>query len=68
MALWGTEPDLTAAHLIPEIDKDEEHKKYKQSMKYFDFGALLAHFLGIIMVVLHGKHNLKNRFERIKTI
>jgi cytochrome b561 len=40
--------------LPPEIDLKAEQKKYEQTMKYFDFIALLAHAMGIIMVCLNG--------------
>ena len=54
---YSEEPDLAAANLIPEVDKAAEHKKYKQTMKYFDFAALITHGVGVIMMVLSGKPN-----------
>lgn len=51
---YSEEPDLAAANLIPEVDKAAEHKKYKQTMKYFDFAALITHGVGVIMMVLSG--------------
>lgn len=40
--------------LPPVIDLKVEQKKYEQTMKYFDFVALMAHGMGIIMVCLNG--------------
>jgi hypothetical protein len=40
--------------LPPIIDLKVEQKKYEQTMKYFDFVALMAHAIGIIMVCLNG--------------
>jgi len=51
---YSEEVDLAAANLIPEVDKAAEHKKYKQTMKYFDFAALITHGVGVIMMVLSG--------------
>ncbi|KAE9548584.1 hypothetical protein FO519_008205 [Halicephalobus sp. NKZ332] len=45
MNFYSEDPDLDAVNLIPEIDKAAEQKKFKQSMKYFDFVALIAHAL-----------------------
>uniref|UniRef100_A0AC34FI47 Cytochrome b561 domain-containing protein n=1 Tax=Panagrolaimus sp. ES5 TaxID=591445 RepID=A0AC34FI47_9BILA len=39
--------------LPPVIDLKVEQKKYEQTMKYFDFVALMAHGMGIIMVCLN---------------
>ena len=60
---YSVEPDLDTVNLIPEIDKVAEQKKYKQDMKYFDFLALFAHGVGVIMMVLNGKklNNLQNK-------
>uniref|UniRef100_A0A7E4VHX3 Cytochrome b561 domain-containing protein n=1 Tax=Panagrellus redivivus TaxID=6233 RepID=A0A7E4VHX3_PANRE len=42
-------------HVPPVVDTTAaDYKKYKASMKYFDFMALLAHGVGAIMVVLNG--------------
>ena len=54
---YSEELDLAAANLIPEVDKAAERKKYKQTMKYFDFAALITHGVGVIMMVLSGKQN-----------
>lgn len=49
-------PPVDVDVILPRAaDLKADQKKYEQTMKYFDFVALFAHGMGIIMVVLSGK-------------
>ena len=56
MITTTTVPYATDTELIlaPDGDREAEQKKYEQTMRYFDFVAMLAHGMGIIMVCLNG--------------